>query len=259
MDCSFAASRLSFLSRSFGLSPLSLFLLSLFFIFSCATEVRAEQGWIIDQDDRVCGPRIVYLSKRGIRIESKSNHSVVVSQPPSWNVVSFSDQTKKYFECPADKYVNVLSQPIAAIWGMNLAMLPLKVGSPVTKCGVAATNYESSVAYDEKFWKRDLKDKNSRRLPLSASAIYTDALNMPAPESAVLTRLSNIPAPGGVPLMFMYKDQDRDVHLEVRTFSIKSADLSKILFQQPANYKRVSKPGDALRAVENDDELRNLF
>jgi hypothetical protein len=253
MDRSFLARRLKFMRHTAS------FLVSLVLCLFCSTAALAEQGWLIEQDDKVNGPRTIYLSRQGIRIELKSGKSFVVSRPPTWNVVSYSDQTKKYFECPVDKFVNGLSKPIAAIWGVNLAVLPLKPVASVTKYGIVATSYESEIIYDEKFWKRDLKDRNARRLPLSVSAIYTDALKIPPAEASVLTRLSNIPAPGGVPLVFTYKDQDGDAHLEVRTFAIKSVDVSKVIFDKPAGYTRVSKQGDVLRAVENDEDLKNLF
>jgi hypothetical protein len=238
---------------------LSIFAAVLFLLLICSSAAFAETGWIIDQEDRVNGPRIIYMAKRGIRIESKSDRSIIVSRPPAWTVVTFSNQSKKYFECPVDKFVNSLSKPIAVMWGLNLAGLPIIAGPPVTKCGVPAISYESSMVYDGKFWNRDIKDKSARRLPSSASAIYTDALKMPAAEATVLTRLSSIPAPGGVPLMFSYKDQDKDFHWEVRTFTIKSADVSNIIFEQPASYKRASSAGEVLRATDNDEALKNLF
>jgi hypothetical protein len=82
---------------------------------------------------------------------------------------------------------------------------------------------------------------------------------MPAQEANVLTRLSNIPALGGVPLMFSYKDQDKDFHFEVRTFTVKSIDVSKISFEPPAGFKRVSSARDALKRDDGDDALKELF
>ena len=226
---------------------------------SSSAAYAADQGWLIDQEDRINGPRTIYLSKRGIRIESKSDQSIVVSRPPTWTVITFSNQSKKYFECPADKFVNSLSKPIAVWWGMNLATLPMKVGPVVTKYGVPVTSYESSIVYDSKFWNRDVNDKNSRRLPLSAAAFYTDTFKVPAQEADVLTRLSNIPALGGVPLMFSYKDQDKDFHFEVRTFTVKSVDVTKVGFVQPAGFKRVSSAREALKRDDRDDALKELF
>jgi hypothetical protein len=237
----------------------AIFIAASFLIVTSSSAAQADQGWIIDQEDRVNGPRTLYLSKRGIRVESKSDQSIVVSRPPAWTVITFSNQSKKFFECPADKFVNSLSKPIAVWWGINLATLPMKVGPVVNKYGVPVTSYESAVVYDAKFWNRDVTDKNSRRLPLSAAAFYTDTFKVPAQEANVLTRLSNIPALGGVPLMFSYKDQDKDFHFEVRTFTVKSIDVTKVSFEQPAGYKRASSAREALKRDDRDDALKELF
>jgi hypothetical protein len=142
---------------------------------------------------------------------------------------------------------------------MNLATLPMKAGPVVTKYGVPVTSYQSSIVYDSKFWNRDVTDKNSRRLPLSAAAFYTDTFKVPEQEANVLTRLSNIPNLGGVPLMFSYKDQDKDFHFEVRTFTVKSIDVTRVAFEQPAGFKLVSSAREALKTDDRDDALKELF
>ena len=225
----------------------------------CASSEASARGWLIYQEDRVAGPRTIFISAKGIRIETKADQSIIVSKPPKWNVVTYSDRNKCYYECAAGKFENILSRPIATFFGLNIAALPLKAVGPVTKCGVLAVDYQSTGDYGSQFWKRDVASADARRLPLTASAIFTDSLHVPEQEGALLVRLYNIPKLAGIPLVFSYRDQDKTFHWHIRTFSIKAIDDADMSFEKPSSYKKATTPTDVVRGAENDDVLKNLF
>jgi hypothetical protein len=217
------------------------------------------KGWMLVQNDKVSGDRAVYLSSKGIRIENKQSHTVIVATPPTWRVATVSDSKRVFYECPVERFDNPLSRPIAVVYGVNLSLIPLKKKSVVTRFGVTATLYESPTRLKSKeFWNTPLEEKGSHRLPSSAIAEFTEALHLPEPETMVMLRTYGLPKVAGIPLSFQYSDQDNDVHKFLRTFSMQPVDVADDMFKVPAGYKHVVNPEQVTRASENDG-IENLF
>ncbi len=219
----------------------------------------ADKAWQIDQEDRLGGERSIYASSRGLRIESKQSRVTIVSSPPEWKVATCSDTKKIYCDCPVDKFVNMLSKPIAVVYGVNLAGIPLKKKGAGTKCGVATVVYDTPFALGIKeFWNSTPSQDGSHRLPLNAHAEFVESFKLPDAESSIMSRLLGLPKEPGLPLVFEYRDQDKDLKRYLKSFSVREISIDDSKFKVPTGYKRVPTVQEVMRAVDNED-VQNLF
>ncbi|HEY9684183.1 MAG TPA: hypothetical protein V6C86_21570 [Oculatellaceae cyanobacterium] len=220
---------------------------------STAVGSPKSKGWLLEQTDRVDGDRTVYLSPKGIRIVNKQSRTAIVACPPQWRVSTISDSKKVYFECTLDKFDNPLSKPIAVVYGVNLALIPMKKKSVATRFGVSANIYESPTRLKSKeFWNTPLDEKGAHRLPSSGLGEFTDDFHLPEPETLILLRTYGLPKEPGIPLSFQYSDQDNDVHKFMHTYSLQPTEVADDLFKVPAGYKKVAHPEQVTRTSEND-------
>ena len=219
----------------------------------------SDKTWLIDQQDQVGGVHTIYASTKGIRIESKQSKVVIVASPPTWKVATYSDPKRMYFDCPAEKFVNILSKPIAVLYGVNLTVIPLKKSKVVTKCGAEAVAYDTPFNLGIKeFWNTPVNEIGTHRLPMTAHAEFAESLKLPEPEGTILIRLYGVPKEPGLPLVFEYRDQDKDLHRHLKTFTVKEIKVDESKFKVPAGYQRVSTAEEVVRAVDTED-VQNLF
>src|SRR5689334_2960757 len=72
--------------------------------------IHAQAAWaadsmlVLDQTNSIYGHLTVSLSKLGVRMERKNGDYCLLCVGPSWDILLFSDKTKKVFRYPMSKW-----------------------------------------------------------------------------------------------------------------------------------------------------------
>jgi hypothetical protein len=213
------------------------------------------------------GDYTLYVTPSAVKAVSERWHESTLTQAPTWDVVTYSDASKRYFRSPAKKWVGQTPVKTSMMFfGVDAARTSWK---PVGAAKILSLDVQ--IYRLSKFagpFERDKPDNPRHPDPeilkrYSQLPYYvTDDLKLPAAACDFITKLYGIPPLHKFPVRFkLPADQDRQssVTYEVDTISCQPAVFSAKTFSVPSGYTLARSSMDVRMDPAKQEELKNLL
>jgi hypothetical protein len=224
-------------------------------------------GWKIQQWTPLFGDYTLYVTPTAVKAVSVRWHEATITQAPAWDIVTYSDASKRYFRSPAKAWVGQTAVKTSMVFfGVDAARSNWKQVGSAKILSLDVQIYRLTRLAGP--FERDKPDnprhpdpeilKRYSRLPY----YVTDDLKLPAAACDFITKLYGIPPLHKFPVRFkLPADQDRlsSMTYEVDTISCQPAVFSAKTFTVPSGYTLARSSMDVRMDPTKQEELKNLL
>ena len=239
----------------------------------CAEAKTAEKGWALNQISKLSGAHSVLMTAHALRVESISNHYIVVARAPSWQMVIYNPSSKVSFRTSVDKFRGRLAMGSSLLNGNFLEDLPLSNRSKTIEPFLSVKSEHYSVLY--KHQSRPRRSLSESPFALSThdvvGANYWVWAESDAPliVRSILQKIYKVPIIDRIPLRLILVDSEKHASIELDTKKIQARMIDDSVFAVPSGLRPVGSEEEVLndadrkfrvnRMIQNFDDWRDVM
>jgi len=200
------------------------------------------KGWLLNQHCYMLGDETLYVTPEAIRVEWKSQGTVMLCQAPDFKLILFNPTSRRYYETADSNARKLMSQRISMIAGLESSPKDFQPAGKGQIAGVSATRLEPQSharhgPFCKEFWIAD----QMRVLPRLADA-YCHYISAPAI--------------GKLPLQLVNLDPDDHVNKFLVCKECRQLSIPASTFVVPKSYQRVASD---TQIMVNDSDVGSIF
>lgn len=220
----------------------------------CSAATGAERGTLYEQESKLLGKCDLLISKSGIRMDMKKKDLVLISAPPSWDIIIYNRGEHKYFRSSPGHFHPPTACTVALYRPGDTSTMRSSTAEDTTVLGVKARKVhmlgDSNKGKESRTWERLLINSGDYWLQPTTKA--------PPHVLRGIQQMYALPYGEGVPLQLVTVSNKGKVSKELTLVKISEQPVFASRLQIPAGYAAVKKQEDLLMD-RNTDDFIELF
>jgi hypothetical protein len=218
-----------------------------------------EKGWILKQKTGMMGEHTLYVSSKGIRVDSKETDYVILLKPPAWRVILFNRKTKTVYEVDADLWQGRLAFGVAGLASAGrFDGLSRRDAGVCQDSGVKARRILMMSTHPTVVIRSDGTKQLDGQLVRSCEYFVAADMPIPAKAAHVVQRFYKIPLADGIPLHLTFVNEYGGRKPELETRECRTEVLPASIFANPEGYQRVKRDSDVALDSANQGLLEEM-
>lgn len=223
--------------------------------------VHAEVGWELFQTSRFVGKggQYMWVTPSGLKTTESTTGLNVVMRAPSWEVIMYNDQTKKFHKTNMQQWVSTMKQRKGV---PSLEGATWKRGRQGVVAGQPA--FEFIVDKFPQFRQPvSVKGKTIKKVPnklATASFWVAGNIAVPTQVSQMIAKFYGVPDSQRVPLRLVTTDIGKTKpEVQMDTIRVRQFNVPDSLFSVPRGYTQTRSEAEVFLDQESADTLNDLL
>ena len=231
---------------------------SLLIVSTCLIQAPAfsqETGWAIEQNDKLFGRTMTYISKRGLLRNFPQMGGSTVTLGPDWKLLFFSDETKMCCAMTMDDWRKFLSQATVGLRATvpeSLIKQALTEGRSLTMNGLRATSYTLQTD------RSDAGRSSAFNCVQTINVVLADEVVMPLSLAKVYSDCYCLPFSTRMPLQIEHVYSPTHKTKILSTIKISSMPSTANMIRFPTGYKRAKSALEVTTGGLINDLLKDV-
>jgi hypothetical protein len=226
---------------------------------------QGNSGYELVQFDLETDKTVVQVSRFGLRIENPKGHTVIVSNPPKWDVVVFSTQTRRMCRTELKNFTGEYHLFFTMFVAPAYADAPFERHGTSTVNGLKVDCYRTLAAYQLQQFASLQKHQIEATFPSQIEYCSCPSLPSTPAIEFVLQSIHRLPKEDGIPMRLTYQSLNGHKVSALNTLAYREKNYTSDNFKIPLGLKNVKNvaairadEGSVARAADFVDGVRSL-
>lgn len=202
------------------------------------------------QISHTLGTQTVYVNSRALKVCGENKH-VLYAQAPDWQVRFANLETKRYYECPAEKYQSKQASYLKKYVGPMYSGYLLKNGKPANILGLPVICYAL-------VRKPDSRDDFDFKIE-NGSYCITSEPKLDKRIALILAKLYSIPVTQGLPVKLIRCGKKKELLFELNTPKVSQVPCKASDFEMPEGLTRCKTIEEIYEDKNKLNSIQELF